>query len=84
MNINIQVNDMKEAERLSIACRKFPYELTLRAGNRLAADPKSLLGVLAMMYEDRRALTLNTGDLPDEYLSDFTQAISPFLPKAAA
>ena len=52
MNIKIHVDNMRDAERLSYLCNHYPYELYLRAG-KFCADPKSTLGVLAMMYADR-------------------------------
>lgn len=82
MNIKVKLDSMKAAERLSNVCKAFPYELNLRAG-AASADPKSTLGVLAMMYANRRDLRLDTGDMPDDVMSEFTSNISPFLMKEA-
>ena len=82
MDIRVKIDSMKAAERLSQVCKGFPYELNLRAGVA-SADPKSTLGVLAMMYADRRNLRLDTGDMPDEVMSEFTSNLTPFLMREA-
>ena len=78
MNIKIHVENMRDAERLSYLCNHFPFELYLRAG-KFCADPKSTLGVLAMMYADKTNLTLDTGDMPDEELRKFSRSIVEFI-----
>ena len=78
MNIKIHVENMRDAERLSYLCNHFPFELYLRAG-KFWADPKSTLGVLAMMYADKTNLTLDTGDMPDEELRKFSRSIVEFI-----
>ncbi len=78
MNIRIQVDNMREAERLSNICNQFPYEMFLRV-NKFAADPKSTLGVLAMMYADKTNLVIDTGDMPDDVIMDFSEKLSDFI-----
>lgn len=78
MNIKIQVDNMREAERLSYICNQFPYEMYLRA-NQYCADPKSTLGVLAMMYAEKTNLIIDTGDMPDDAMVNFSGKISEFV-----
>ena len=49
MLIKIHVDSMKDAERLSAICREHSEEILLRA-DHFCVDPKSTLGVLAIMY----------------------------------
>ena len=62
MNVHIHVDSMKEAEHLSAICKEYPYELYLRS-EKFCIDPKSTLGILAMMYSARDCMYLDTGDL---------------------
>ena len=78
MNFGIQVQTMRDAERLSRICNQYPYEFYLRA-HKQCADPKSTLGVLAMMYADRNHLIVDTGDMPDEVIMDFTEDLVDFI-----
>ena len=48
MIIHIHVNSMKDAEHLSSICKDYPNELFLRS-EKFCIDPKSTLGILAMM-----------------------------------
>ena len=80
MNIRIQINGMKEAERLSAVCQKFPYEFYLR-GDKFCVDPKSTLGVLAMMYSARENMYIDTADMHDRVLEDFVKAMREFMVK---
>lgn len=82
MIIGINVGSMREAERLSRVCNQFPYEMYLRA-KKFCADPKSTLGVLAMMYADRDNMTIDTGDMPDEVIMDFSEALSDYIKPVA-
>jgi hypothetical protein len=77
MFINIKVENMREAEQLSYICNQFPYEMYLRA-NKYCADPKSTLGVLAMMYNDKANLIMDTGDMPDNIMKEFSAKLAPF------
>ena len=83
MNIKIRVNNMRDAERLSHLCNRFPYEMLLHA-NQFCADPKSTLGVLAMMYADRTKLVIDTGDMPDDVIMDFSEQLADFVKPAEA
>ncbi len=78
MNIKVQVDNMREAEKLSYLCNQFPYEMYLRA-NKFCADPKSTLGVLAMMYQDKTNLIIDTGDMPDDVIMDFSEKLGGFI-----
>lgn len=80
MTIHINVASMKEAERLSDICKNFPNELALRA-DRFCVDPKSTLGILAMMYSARDKMYLDTGDLDDKDLPNFLRQIDSYLVK---
>lgn len=80
MNIQIHVDTMKDAERLSTACQKFPYEFFLRA-EKFCVDPKSTLGVLAMMYSARDKMYIDTGDMEDTTIPALVKALDSFLVK---
>ena len=69
---------MKEAEHLSSICKEYPNELFLRS-EKFCIDPKSTLGILAMMYSARDKMYLDTGDLEDQQLPKFLSAIDSFL-----
>ena len=77
MLVNIKVENMRDAEQLSYICNQFPYEIFLRA-NKFCADPKSTLGVLAMMYNDKDNLIMDTGDMPDNIIKEFSAKLTPF------
>jgi hypothetical protein len=80
MNIPIRIEGMKEAERFSAVCQKFPYEFYLR-GEKFCVDPKSTLGVLAMMYSARENMYVDTADMHDRVLEDFVKAMREFMAK---
>jgi len=77
MMIHIRIDSMKAAEELSNICRQFPQELFLRA-DAYCIDPKSTLGILAIMYSARDKIYLDTGDMEAEGLSRFSEAIAAF------
>ncbi len=78
MLVHIKVENMKEAEHLSDICKQYPNELALR-GDRFCVDPKSTLGILAMMYSARDKMFLDTGDIEDDVLPDFLAAVDSYL-----
>ena len=80
MNIHIHVDSMKAAERLSSICKEFERDVALRS-EKFCVDPKSLLGILAMMYSSRDQLFLDTGSMDDEDLPRFLSAIDPYIVK---
>ena len=78
MNIHIHVDSMKAAEHLCSICRDYPGTLSLRSEKYLV-DPKSPLGILAMMYSSRDQMYLDTGDEEESCLSGFLKAISAYM-----
>lgn len=78
MTIHIHVDSMKEAEHLSNICKEYSNELFLRS-QKFCIDPKSTLGILAMMYSARDEMYLDTGDLEDKQLPKFLEAIQGYL-----
>lgn len=78
MTIHIHVDSMKSAEHLSSICKDYSNELFLRS-EKFCIDPKSTLGILAMMYSARESMYLDTGDLSDRQLPDFLEAIDSFI-----
>lgn len=78
MTIHIHVDSMKSAEHLSSICKDYSNELFLRS-EKFCIDPKSTLGILAMMYSARESMYLDTGDLSDQQLPDFLEAIDSFI-----
>ena len=80
MNIHIRVDSMKAAEQLSSICKEFSNELFLRS-EKFCIDPKSTLGILAMMYSARDEMYLDTGDLGDRELPVLLKSLDAFLVK---
>ena len=78
MIIHIHVDSMKAAERLSNICKEYSNEFFLRS-EKFCIDPKSTLGIMAMMYSVRNRMFLDTGALNGEDLSRFMQEIDSYL-----
>ncbi len=78
MTIHVTVGSMKEAERLSDILKDYPNEMALRA-DRFCVDPKSTLGILAMMYSARDKMYLDTGDIEDSEMATFLKKIDSFI-----
>lgn len=79
MLIKIHVDSMKDAERLSAICREHSEEILLRA-DHFCVDPKSTLGVLAIMYSARDSMQLDTGDMDDIAIKKFIKELADYLP----
>ncbi len=80
MNIHVHVDSMKAAEHLSSICKDFSEELFLRS-EKFCIDPKSTLGILAMMYSARDSMYLDTGDLSDRDIPKLLEALDSFIVK---
>ena len=80
MNIHIHVDSMKAAEDLSGICREFGNDISL-CSEKFHIDPKSTLGILAMMYSARDHMFLNTGSMSDQDLPRFLEAIDGYIVK---
>lgn len=80
MTIHIRVDSMKAAEQLSNICKEYPNELFLRS-EKFCVDPKSTLGILAMMYSARDGMYLDTGDLEDQQMSEFIDRLGGYIVK---
>lgn len=80
MHIPIHIDSMKAAEELSMICKQFPQDLYLRA-DAYCIDPKSTLGILAIMYSAKEQMTLDTGELPEADLERLQKALSPYKAK---
>ena len=78
MNIHIHVDSMKAAEKLSSICKEFGNDISLRSG-KFHIDPKSTLGILAMMYSARDGMTLDTADMPDADAEKLRAALQDFV-----
>lgn len=78
MNIHVHVDSMKAAETLSNICKEYPYEIYLRS-DKFCVDPKSTLGILAMMYSARDNMYLDTGDLDEHLFPKFLEAIDAYV-----
>ena len=83
MIVSIHVDSMRAAEQLSLICKGVANELFLRSA-QYCIDPKSTLGVLAMMYSARDDMKLDTGELREPDLSRFLRDLSPFLRREGA
>lgn len=80
MIIHIHVDSMKAAERLSSICKEYPMELYLRS-EKFCIDPKSTLGIMAMMYSVRNRMFLDTGSMDEKTLHRFLKEIDDYLVK---
>ncbi|MBE5787226.1 MAG: hypothetical protein E7324_06755 [Clostridiales bacterium] len=78
MTIHVHVDSMKAAEHLSSICKDYENELFLRS-EKFCIDPKSTLGILAMMYSARDSMYLDTNDLEDHQLPGFLNAIKDYI-----
>ena len=80
MIIHIHVDSMKAAERLSNICKEYDNDFFLRS-EKFCIDPKSTLGIMAMMYSVRNRMFLDTGTLDEESLNRFLSEIDSYLVK---
>lgn len=80
MTIHVHVDSMKAAEHLSSICKDYSNELFLRS-EKFCIDPKSTLGILAMMYSARDTMFLDTGDLDDREIPKFLHDIDSYIVK---
>ena len=80
MNIHIHVDSMKAAEKLSSICKEFGNDISLRSG-KFHIDPKSTLGILAMMYSARDHMFLDTGSMDGQIIPKFLDAIDGYTVK---
>ena len=78
MSIHIHVDSMKEAEHLSAICKEYPYELQLKS-DKFCIDPKSTLGILAMMYSARNEMYLDITDLDENLYPKFMADIEGYM-----
>lgn len=83
MIVHIQVESMKAAEQLSGICKNYSEELFLRS-DKFCIDPKSTLGILAMMYSARNEMYLDTGAVGEKDLPKLMKEIDHYLVKEAA
>ena len=77
MLINVKINSMKDAEHFSIV-RRYPAEITLKA-DKFCVDPKSALGVLAILYSARDNMMLDTGDMDDGEIPQLVRDIKDYI-----
>ena len=80
MIIHIHVDSMKAAEKLSSICKEFGNDISLRSG-KFHIDPKSTLGILAMMYSARDHMFLDTGSMDGQIIPKFLDAIDGYTVK---
>lgn len=83
MTIHVHVDSMKAAEQLSCICKEFENELLLRS-EKFCIDPKSTLGILAMMYSARNSMYLDTNDMEDHQIPKLVEALEAFIVKPDA
>lgn len=77
-NVHIHVDSMKAAEHLSAICKEFPYELRLKS-DKFCIDPKSTLGILALMYSAKDSMYLDINDLDENLYPKFMSAIESYM-----
>ena len=78
MLINVKINSMKDAEHFSNIVRRYPAEITLKA-DKFCVDPKSALGVLAILYSARDNMMLDTGDMDDGEIPQLVRDIKDYI-----
>lgn len=78
--IHIHVDSMKAAEQLSSICKDYGQDVYL-CSEKFRIDPKSTLGILAMMYSSRDRMFLDTCNLEDSELPRFLEAIDSYIVK---
>ena len=78
MLINVKINSMPEAEHFSNIVRRYPAEITLKA-DKFCVDPKSALGVLAILYSARDNIVLDTGDMEDAEIPHLVRDLKDFI-----
>ena len=78
MLIPIRVDSMKAAEDLSNICKQFPEEIFLRS-HVYCIDPKSTLGILAMMYSAKDEMTLDTANMSQADAEKLRAALESFI-----
>ena len=76
--IHIHIDSMKAAERLSAICKEYTKDIFLRS-EKFCIDPKSTLGILAMMYSSRDRIFLDTGSMDAGEISGFLEKIDEYL-----
>ena len=78
--IHIHVDSMKAAEHLSSICKQYTNDIFL-CSEKFHIDPKSTLGILAMMYSSRDSMFLDTGSMEDGDLPRFLHQIDAYIVK---
>ena len=78
MIVHVHVDSMKAAEQLSTICKGFSGEMYLRS-DKFCVDPKSTLGILAMMYSARDEMRLDTGELDEQDTEKLLNAIRGYI-----
>ena len=80
--IHIHIDSMKAAEKLSAICKEYTNDIFLRS-EKFCIDPKSTLGILAMMYSSRDRIFLDTGSMEEKELPRFLSKIDDYLVREA-
>lgn len=80
MIISVHIDNMKDAERFSAALRNYPADITLKA-DQYCVDPKSILGVLAIMYSAHNNMLLDTGSTAEADLPRLMVDIGAYIRK---
>ena len=78
MLINVKIDGMMDAEHFSNFVRRYPAEITLKA-DKFCVDPKSALGVLAILYSARDNMVLDTGDMDDGDIPKLVRDIQNYI-----
>ena len=78
MTLHVRIDTMKDAERLSHICRTYPDEIYLRS-DKLCVDPKSVLGILALMYSARDRMVIDTCAMTDETVAHLILDLNEYL-----
>ena len=80
MKIEINIQGLQNSEKFSAICQNYPGQLYLRSG-QFCVDPKSMLGVLAIIYSAYDPVFVDTNDMDEETVQKFLKDINQFLKK---
>ena len=72
---------MKAAENLSAICKGYACSLYLKS-EQFCVDPKSTLGVLALMYACKDKMDLDFSDMDASLRAKFLSDIQPYIVEA--
>lgn len=74
------IESMVQAEQFCKACQSLDCSMTIH-NDKGSADPRSMLGVISMMYAEHGELFVEIESATDEQLKAAGEMLRPFLPQ---